>query len=138
VGRSASSARAPDARAIVRACSHTTGSSSGPEATITFAPARPTSSVACSVASAGLIGAKIPVASAASSSGSSSAQLIEMTATASPRSTPNSPSTFAARWTSAASSPNVRRTGACQRSASGSTDAAVRSGQSAAARVTSS
>ena len=42
------------------------------------------------------MGAKIPVASAASSSGSSSAQLTEMTATASSRSTPNSPSTFAA------------------------------------------
>ena len=82
--------------------------------------------------------AKIPTASAASSSGTSSAQLTETTATASPRSTPRSASTFAARWTSAASSANVRRAGACQRSASGSTDAAVRSGHSSAARVTSS
>ena len=90
--------------ATARACSHTAGSSSGPEATITRAPARRTSSVACSAASAGLIGAKMPTASAASSSGSSSAQLTEMTATASPRATPSSPSTFAARWTSAASS----------------------------------
>ena len=71
---------------------------------MTRAPARRTSSVACSAASAGLIGAKIPTASAASSSGTSSAQLTETTATASSRSTPRSASTFAARWTSAASS----------------------------------
>ena len=111
VGRSASSARAPVARAIVRACSHTDGSSSGPAATITRAPARRTSSVACSDDSAGLIGAKIPAASAASSSGSSSAQLTRddrdgVAALARRGRRARSP----ARWTSAASSPNVRCT----------------------------
>ena len=78
----------PVSRATARACAHTIGSSSGPEATITRAPARRTSSVACSAASPGLIGAKIPTASAASSSGSISPQLTETTATASPRPRP--------------------------------------------------
>ena len=80
VGRIASSARAPVRWATARASAHAVGSSSGPEAATTRAPERRTSSVAWSAERLGLIGAKMPTASAASSSGSIVAQLTETTA----------------------------------------------------------
>ena len=135
VGRSARSERAPVSAAIRRASDQTRASSSGPAATITFAPDRRTSSAAWPAASAGLMGAAIPTASAARSAVIISLQLTDRIATASRRPTPRPAYTDAARWTSSASSANVRVAGRSQRSASGRQEIAGRCGQSSAART---
>ena len=99
---------------------------------MTRAPDSRTSSVACSAASAGLIGVRRPTASAASSAVIISAQLTERIATASRRCTPRPANTVAPRWTSAASSANVRVDGRSQRSASGRQEIAGRCGHGGA------
>ena len=80
----------------------------------------------------------IPAAWAARVAEMSSWQLGESKATVSWRPTPTSLSRFAIRFTLARSSANVSLMGSCQRSVFASTAAAVRSGQSRAARHSSS
>ena len=83
---------------------HSCGSSSGPAATRTRDPVRRTSSVIRSPDSAGLTGAAIPTACAASVAAYSIEVLTLLSVTASPRRTPRAVSALAIRVTVPASS----------------------------------
>ena len=94
----------PACRATPSSRGHSCGSSSGPAATRTRDPVRRTSSVIRSLDSAGLTGAAIPTACAASVAAYSMEVLTPASVTASPRRTPRAVSALAIRVTVPASS----------------------------------
>ena len=94
----------PACRATPSSRAHSCGSSSGPAVTRTREPVRRTSSLIRSLDSAGLTGAAIPAACAASVAAYSMEVLALASVTASPRRTPRVVSALAIRVTVPASS----------------------------------
>ena len=132
VGRRASNASRWSDSATEQAMSQPAGEISGPAAIRTLAPAPRSSSVTCAGPRAGLTGAAIAAACAASIAGTSPATFGESRPTASVRRTPSNVRLFAIRCTSLSSSRKVTSTGESQCSPSGSTTSTVCDGTSRA------